>query len=111
MNQRSYHAKKNRSPRQKKPYPKQAKKQVSKVFKVAFYDTFNAAKAQKEEIQNLCASADQINVVIKAEGNMDDPDLLGIDEKVKIYAGEAWTNIHERRQEEGWYDQPQLIDW
>jgi hypothetical protein len=47
--------------------------------------------------------------VIRAEGNMDDPKLLGIDNKVKVFAGAAWTTIHERRQEEGWYNIPQNI--
>lgn len=35
---------------------------------------------------------------------MDDTDLLGIHTKVKVYAGEAWTLIHERRKEDGWYE-------
>jgi hypothetical protein len=26
--------------------------------------------------------------------------------KVKVFAGNAWTIIHERRKADGWYDEP-----
>ena len=43
-------------------------------------------------------------MVIKEEGDMDQADLLAIDPAVKVYAGAAWTKIHEMRQEEGFYN-------
>lgn len=76
-------------------------------FKVLFYDSFKDAKESAGVIKGNCSGCDQLNVVIKAEGNMDDPDLLSIDGKVKVFAGEAWTLIHKRRSEDGWYDSAQ----
>ena len=80
-----------------------------KKYSVLFYDSFIAAKSDTSAIKDQCQACDQLNVVIKAEGNMDDAELLGIDPKVKVYAGAAWTSIHERRKEEGWYDSPWKI--
>ena len=74
-----------------------------KNFHILFYDTFPAAKADSEKINSLCTLYDQVNLAIKAEGNMDDPELLGINPRVKVYAGAAWYLIHERRMEENWY--------
>jgi hypothetical protein len=48
---------------------------------------------------------EQLNVVIRAEANMDDPVLLMIP-KVKVFAGTAWALIHDRRIADGWYDVP-----
>lgn len=76
-------------------------------YKVIFYDSFKAAKQDSQKIKESCDGCDQLNVVIKAEGNMKDPEILDIDEKVKLFAGEAWTLIHQRRSEEGWYDAAQ----
>lgn len=83
------------------------KKNPLKTYKMVIYDTFNAAKQDREVIQKLCSGADQVNVVVRAEGNMDDPEILDIDQKVKLYAGAAWSLIHERRLTDGWYDSPQ----
>jgi hypothetical protein len=52
------------------------------------------------ELKQQC---DQLNIVIKAEGSMDDPELLNYG---KIYAGEAWHLIHKRRETDGWYNEP-----
>lgn len=79
----------------------------SKFYKVLFFDTFQDAKKSSSRIDESCSGCDQLNVVIKAEGNMEDPDLLGINQKVKVFAGEAWTLIHNRRLEEGWYEAAQ----
>ena len=72
-------------------------------YAVLFFDTFPQAIAQKDKILSACEPCDQLNVVIQAEGNMDDPALLNINPKVKIFAGKAWTLIHRRRVEAGWY--------
>ncbi len=72
-------------------------------YAVLLFDTFPQALAQRDKILAKCADCDQLNVVIQAEGNMDDPALLGIHAKVKVYAGKAWALIHKRRIEENWY--------
>lgn len=74
-------------------------------FGVEIFDSFRDAKQNHDKIKAGCAGVDQFNVVIREEGNMDDPEILGIDAKVRIFAGVAWTTIHERRIEEGWYQQ------
>ena len=85
----------------------EAPKKKLRRYDVAIYDSFHAARAAKTEIQEKCRNCDQFNLVIKAEGNMDDPELLEIDQKVKVFAGTAWTTIHERRIEDDWYKELQ----
>ena len=75
----------------------------SKKLKVLFFEKFAQAKTSKEEIKAKCKNCEQLNVVILQEGNMDDEELLGIDPKVKIFAGTAWNTIHRRRVDEGYY--------
>jgi hypothetical protein len=77
----------------------------SQKFQVLFFDSFAQARAAEASIATACSQPDitQINVVIREEGNMDDAELLGLHSKVKVYAGAAWTTIHERRQADGWY--------
>ena len=82
------------------------KPQPPKSYGVVFFDTFVSARSAKEEIVTHCQAVDQLNLVIQAEGNMDDPELLDIDKRVKVFAGAAWWSIHQRRKEEGWYDEP-----
>lgn len=77
---------------------------IDKKYLAVFFDTFPAAKSARDDLLAQCESCDQLNVAIKAEGNMDDTELLGIHTKVKVYAGEAWTLIHERRRDDGWYE-------
>jgi hypothetical protein len=74
-----------------------------KKYNLVFFDTFAEARAAKEHIRELSAVCEQVNVVIREEGNMDDQDLLSVGRRVKIFAGKAWTSIHERRLTEGWY--------
>ena len=69
-----------------------------------FFDTFMAARNQVAEIAEKAKSVDQVNIIIKEEGNMDDPELI---QHGKVFAGEAWTLVHTRRVEEGWYEQLQ----
>ena len=76
-----------------------------KKYRVVFFTTFKEAKSSKEDFSKLCADCHQLNICIEEEGNMDDEDLLSIDPKIKVFAGEAWTLIHKRRVEDGWYDQ------
>lgn len=74
-----------------------------KKYNLVFFDTFAAARAAKEEIRALTLNSEQVNVVIREEGNMDDADLLTVT-RIKIFAGKAWAAIHERRLAEGWYE-------
>ena len=71
-----------------------------KKYGVVFYDNLQKAKYEIEDIQAKAREVDQLNIVIKAEGEMNDPDLIqyGI-----LYAGEAWHLIHTRRMDDGWY--------
>jgi len=81
------------------------KKQSSKPtpkrrFGVLFYETLAAAKSDLSNIEIKARGVDKLNIVIKAEADMDDIELNSV---AKVYAGAAWTIIHERRVYEGWY--------
>lgn len=77
---------------------------IFKKYNLIFFDSFSEAKLAKEKLASLCAQCQQLNLVIREEGSMDDVDLLSIDSKIKVFAGKAWTSIHERRVAEGWYE-------
>ncbi len=77
---------------------------ILKKHNLIFFDSFSEAKLAKEKIANLCVQCQQLNVVIREEGSMDDTDLLSVDPKIKLFAGKAWASIHERRLAEGWYE-------
>lgn len=79
---------------------------IKRRYGLAIYDSFAQAKADLNRLKELVAQFDQLNIVIRAEGNMDDPELNAIG-PVKVFAGAAWSLIHERRQQDGWYEQPQ----
>ena len=55
------------------------------------------------EIEENAKSVDQLNIVIRQEADMNIPDLL---KHGKVFAGEAWALIHDRRVEDGWYEEP-----
>ncbi len=76
-----------------------------KKYGISFFETLAAAKAELQELVSKAESYDQYNVVVRAEANMDDVDFNKYP-KLKLFAGAAWTLIHERRNEEGWYDGP-----
>ncbi|SMF40708.1 hypothetical protein [Pseudobacteriovorax antillogorgiicola] len=84
------------------PAPKPVK-HIPKRYGVVFYDSFNAAKEDRENLLEKAREVDQLNIVVRAEGPMDDPELL---QYGKLYAGAAWALIHDRRVEEGWYNEP-----
>lgn len=75
-----------------------------KKIHIIFFETFAEAKQAIEKIKQGCVGCDQLNVVIREEGDMNHPVILGVDPKVKLYAGQAWNLIHERRLSEGWYN-------
>lgn len=78
-----------------------------KTYHVLFYKTFLEALNSQESITQECSKCDQLNLVIREEGNMDNPVLLGANPKIKIFAGEAWHTIHDRRLNDGWYAEAQ----
>ena len=81
-----------------KPY-----KHIPKRYGVVFFESFPAAKEQPEDLLDKAKECDQLNIVIRAEGDMDDAELL---QYGKVFAGAAWYLIHERRVTEGWYEEP-----
>ena len=85
------------------PPRKPVKKHIPKRYGVVFYDSHQAAKDDQSQLLEKAKEFDQLNIVIKAEGPMDDPELL---QYGKLYAGAAGHRIHERRVEEGWYNEP-----
>ncbi len=93
--------------RRERPEPlvEQAKKAppVLKRYAVVFYDTHNQAREDLTRLAELKQQVDQVNIVVKAEGSMEDPELLSFG---KLYAGEAWHLIHKRRETDGWYNDP-----
>ncbi len=78
-------------------------------YKVIIFKSFAQLKAEKDSIVAELPGCDQLNVVVRDEGNMDDPEVLAIDPKIKLFAGAAWALIHDRRIKDGWYDSPQEI--
>lgn len=73
-------------------------------YGILFYDTLVQARQDKEAIATKAQEVDQLNIVIRAESDMDDPELTAFG---KVFAGAAWTLIHERRVQDGWYEKPQ----
>lgn len=86
------------------PKNEPAFKHVKRRYGLVIFEKLDQAKADLEGIKAKAQEFDQLNVVIRAEGGMDDPDLNAID-KVKVFAGTAWALIHDRRKEEGWYEE------
>lgn len=68
---------------------------------VVILETFEVAREQLGVLAERAREYDQLNIVIRAEGNMDDPELSAVG---RVYAGTAWATIHERRIKEGWYE-------
>lgn len=72
-------------------------------YKVVFFDTLVQAKSDLENLKQIAAGCDQLNIVVRAEASMDDAELTAIG---KLFCGAAWALIHERRRDAGWYEQP-----
>lgn len=75
---------------------------VLKKYGVVFYENHALAREDAAKLAELKSEVDQLNIVIKAEGSMDDPELVA---HGRVYAGDAWSLIHKRRVEEGWYNE------
>lgn len=88
---------------QNKPEVEVTKKSapVLKRYGVIFYESHVLAKEDVENLAKLKLDCDQLNIVVKTEGSMDDPELVA---HGRVYAGEAWHLIHKRRVDDKWYD-------
>lgn len=76
---------------------------VLRRYGILFYENHAQARDDAPALQIKAKEVDQLNIVIKAEGTMDDPELLKYG---KVFAGEAWHLIHKRRVDDKWYDEP-----
>ncbi|HYX35672.1 MAG TPA: hypothetical protein VE954_21460 [Oligoflexus sp.] len=76
---------------------------VMRRYGIIFYDNHAQAREDMANLLEKSKEVDQLNIVIRAEGTMDDPELLKYG---KIFAGEAWHLIHRRRVDDKWYDEP-----
>jgi hypothetical protein len=76
---------------------------IMRRYGVVFYDNHVQAREDAANLLEKSKTVDQLNIVIRAEGTMDDPELLKYG---KIFAGEAWHLIHSRRVDDKWYDDP-----
>lgn len=82
---------------------KKIKEHFSKTCPL-FFKTFTQTKSSSAKILEACEKYEAVYLIIKEEGDMDDPDLLTLHKAIKVYAGTAWTGIHKMRLEEGLYD-------
>lgn len=74
----------------------------TKKYGLIFYDTLQAAKNDIATLKELSSQYDQLNIVIRAEVTVETPELLPYG---KVFTGAAWALIHERRKQDGWYDE------
>lgn len=84
------------------PPVEEPRKLPPRRYGIVFFDTLAAAKNDIARLQDLARGYDQLNIVIRAEASMDDPELTAVG---KVFAGAAWALIHDRRVAEGWYDE------
>jgi len=77
-------------------------KAAKRRYGIVFFDTLAAAKNDLLRLQEMARGFDQLNIVIRAEASMDDPELAAIG---KVFAGAAWALIHDRRVTDGWYNE------
>ena len=73
---------------------------LQKKIGVIFFASVAEAISKIENIKKSSAECEQLNIVIKQEGNREIPEL---EEVGKVFLGEAWHIIHTRRQEDGFY--------
>ena len=83
--------------------PSVLRHESNRRYHVIFFDTLAQAKSDLDSLKKMAGECDQLNIVVRAEASMDDPDLTSIG---KLFCGAAWALIHERRKADGWYDQP-----
>ena len=74
----------------------------TKKYGLIFYETLQAAKNDTANLKELSGQYDQLNIVVRAEVTVETPELLPFG---KVFTGAAWALIHERRKQDGWYDE------
>lgn len=74
-----------------------------KHYGILQFESFKEAKEKLDQIKERQSQVDLLNIVIKQEGDMNDPELTNYG---RVYAGAAWSDIHQRRLDEGWYEKP-----
>lgn len=91
--------------RGRKPQPfKQKAIHLPSTYDVLFYKTLREAEADQERIRARSAAVDQLNVVVEAEDLTEDYPFADVAE---LFCGAAWTLIHRRRVDDGWYSDRQ----
>lgn len=86
-----------------KPAPfKQKTIHLPTTYDVLFYKTLREAEADEPRIRAKAAAVDQFNVVVEAEDLTED---YAFSDVAELYCGAAWTLIHRRRVEDGWYSE------
>lgn len=75
----------------------------TKKYGIVFFETLQAARNDVANLEKLTLQYDQLNIVIRAELATETPDL---NQYGKVFAGAAWALIHERRKQDGWYEEP-----
>lgn len=83
---------------------KQKKIHLPTTYDVLFYKTLREAEADEPRIRTKAAAVDQFNVVVEAEDLTEDYPFADVAE---LYCGAAWTLIHRRRVDDGWYSDRQ----
>jgi hypothetical protein len=74
----------------------------TKKYGLIFYETLQAARNDTVALKELSSQYDQLNIVVRAEVTVETPELLPFG---KVFTGAAWALIHERRKQDGWYDE------
>lgn len=70
------------------------------TYDVLFYKSIREAEAHQADIRAKAHLVDQMNVVLEAEDLIEDYSFA---DAAELYCGAAWTLIHRRRVEDGWY--------
>lgn len=72
------------------------------TYDVLFYKSIREAEAHQADIRAKAHLVDQMNVVLEAEDLIEDYSFA---DAAELYCGAAWTLIHRRRVEDGWYSE------
>ena len=80
-----------------------APQSANRKYIAVYFDTLAQAKSDLSRLREIASQCDQLNIVVRAEASMDEPELTSIG---KLFCGAAWTLIHDRRTADGWYETP-----
>lgn len=72
------------------------------TYDVLFYKSIREAEAHQADIRAKAHLVDQMNVVLEAEDLIEEYSFA---DAAELYCGAAWTLIHRRRVEDGWYSE------